>query len=271
VSPTAIIDAHAHIFPDKVASKAVKAIGEYYKISMSRDGTVQTLLESGNRIGVSRYIVHSTATTTAQVKAINTFIARESEEHFEFIGFGTLHPSLGEKGLKEEFSRIMSLGLKGIKLHPEFQGFALDDPEMNHLYDVVGNNCPILIHAGDENVNSSSPERLARVLDRFPHLVVIAAHLGGYRMWDLSRKLLVGRNIYLDTSSSLFALELTEAVRIIRAHGVDRVLFGTDYPMWDHRDEYERFMKLGLDDNEREAILWKNAASLLGISSKDLF
>jgi predicted TIM-barrel fold metal-dependent hydrolase len=263
-----IIDAHAHIFPDKIANKAVKAIGEYYSIPMQASGTVGELLERGASIGVEKYIIHSTATTVAQVTAINDYIAATVVQNSCFIGFGTLHPCLGEAGLAAELDRVISLGLKGIKLHPEFQGFAIDDAEMMPLYKTVEGKLPILMHMGDENKDSSHPSKLAAVLDRFPRLTVIAAHLGGYQMWDEAIRSLNGRTIYVDTSSALFALEPSEAARIIRSYGIERVLFGTDYPMWDHMEEFDRFMKLDLTDEEREAILWKNAARLLGIEAE---
>ena len=263
-----IIDSHAHIFPDKIATKAVRAIGEYYDIQMSASWTVGELLDRGATIGVDRFIIHSTATTVAQVASINDYIASTAAECPSFIGFGTLHPCLGEKGLRAEFERIISLGLKGVKLHPEFQGFSIDDESMMPLYRVVEGRLPILMHMGDENKDSSHPAKLASVLGAFPRLTVIAAHLGGYQMWDEAIARLAGRNIYVDTSSALFALEPAEAVRIIRAYGTDRVLFGTDYPMWHHEEELERFMRLELTEDERDAILWRNAAKLLGLEEE---
>jgi predicted TIM-barrel fold metal-dependent hydrolase len=263
---TAIIDAHAHIFPDKIALKAVKAIGDYYNIPMVASGTVSELLHRGENIGVRKYIVHSTATTVTQVPVINNFIAKETALHSEFIGFGTLHPDQGEEGINKELTRIRELNLKGIKLHPEFQGFSITDDAMRPLYRAIEGKFPVLIHMGDENANSSRPDDLVRILDEFPRLTIIAAHLGGYRMWDIAENHLLGKKVFFDTSSSLFALNPAEATRIIRAHGVDLVLFGTDYPMWDHTEELERFMKLDLTDEEREKILWKNAAKLLDIT-----
>ena len=136
---------------------------------------------------------------------------------------------------------------------------------MMPLYRVVEGRLPILMHMGDQNKDSSHPAKLAAVLDRFPSLTVIAAHLGGYQMWDQAIQLLTGRDIYFDTSSALFSLSPEKALGIIRAYGTDKVLFGTDYPMWDHTEELARFMKLDLTEEEREAILWKNTAGLLGI------
>jgi len=258
-----IIDIHAHIFPDKIAEKATTSIGKYYGVSMRRSGTVSGLLESGSSIGVSKYVVHSSATTVEQVKAINDYISSVQAANPEFIGFATLHPGL--RDVAAEVDRIISLGLRGIKLHPEFQHFSIDDEEMMKIYEAIEGRLPVLIHMGDKNVDSSSPVRLARVLDRFPGLVVIAAHFGGYQMWDLSCEYLIGRNLYMDTSSTLFFINPEHAVRMIRKHGVHKMLFGSDYPMWDHKEELCRFLALGLSEKENRAILFNNAQRLLSV------
>ncbi|AUS95670.1 amidohydrolase [Clostridium thermosuccinogenes] len=258
-----IIDVHAHVFPDKIADKAVGSIGEYYGVPMHGKGTASDLMESGSRINVSYYVVHSTATKVEQVKTINDFIAEQQRKNSCFIGFGTLHPDMED--VDEEVDRIISLGLKGIKLHPDFQDFCIDDERMMGIYEAVEKRLPVLLHMGDENKTSSSPKRLEKVLDRFPKLVVVAAHLGGYRMWKESMDCLVGRNVFFDTSSSLFWLDSSTAVSMIRKHGVNKVLFGSDYPMWSHEEELERFLNLGLTKEEREFILWRNAARLLNL------
>ncbi|MCX7842910.1 MAG: amidohydrolase family protein [Clostridia bacterium] len=258
-----IIDFHAHIFPEKIADKAVESIGAYYGVKMVGRGTVEGLIESGKKIGVEKYIVHSTATKVEQVKSINDFIYDAVASTDCLIGFGTLHPDLED--LDAEVERIISMGLKGIKLHPEFQDFFIDGTDMMPVYKAVEGKLPILMHMGDENKTSSSPGRLAKVLDRFPKLTVIAAHLGGYEMWDEAIDCLVGSDIYLDTSSSLFKLDRDKAERIIRGHGIHKVLFGTDYPMWSHEEELERFKSLSLSEYEQELILKENAGKLLEV------
>lgn len=258
-----IIDIHAHIFPDKIAEKAVDSIGKYYGVAMRRNGTVGGLLESGSNISVKKYIVHSSATTVEQVKAINDYVSGEMQAHPEFIGFATLHPDLPD--IPAEVERIIGLGLRGLKLHPEFQHFTVDDDSMMPIYEAVEGRLPVLIHMGDQNVDSSSPVRLARVLDRFPKLVAIAAHFGGYRMWDLSCEYLIGRNVYMDTSSTLYFITPERAVGMIRKHGAEKMLFGSDFPMWDHREELNRFLAMDLTEEERRAILSGNAHKLLSI------
>lgn len=256
-----IIDIHTHIFPDKVAAKAVAATGSYYGVQMYRSGTVDDLLDSGSHIGVRKYIIHSSATIARQVCAINDYVCGVQSIHPELIGFATLHPGLED--IRGEVDRVIALGLKGIKLHPDFQNFAIDDEDMMPIYEAIEGRLPVLIHMGDANSDASSPVRLARILDKFPGLVVIAAHFGGYRMWDLSCKHLIGKRLYMDTSSSLAYISPEKALDMIRMHGVDKMLFGSDYPMWDHKEEFERFMRLELTEEERSAILFSNAKRLL--------
>jgi len=258
-----IFDIHTHIFPEKIADKAVGAIGEYYGIEMDGNGTAEALLESGSKIGVDKYLVLPTATKVEQVQSANDFIAEMQKEHSNFIAFGTLHPDLSDPAA--EIDKIIGMGLRGIKFHPEFQNFSLDDKEMLPFYKALEGRLPVLIHMGDENSDSSHPKKLARILEDFPGLTVIAAHFGGYRAWDESCEYLVGKKVYFDTSSSLFKLDRAKAVQMIRSHGVEKMLFGTDFPMWLHTEEFDRFMKLDLTEDERRMILYDNAAKLFGI------
>ena len=260
---TKIIDVHAHVFPEAIKDRAVTAIGEYYQIPMNGDGAIQNLLHLGEQIGIVKYVVHNAATKPIQVKAINDFIANLQQNDDRLISFGTVHPQL--LGAKKEIERIITLGLHGIKLHPEFQGFKIDDEIMMPIYGAIEGRLPMLIHMGDANVTSSSPKRLSKILKQFPNLVVIASHLGGYSMWDESMEYLVGKNVYFDTSSSLAFLAPETATNIIRSHGTDKVLFGSDYPMWLPGDELKRFLALGLSNEENEKILYSNAAKLFGV------
>jgi len=257
-----IIDFHVHVFPDKVAEKAVESIGNYYGISMKRKGTVEDLFQSGSRAGISKYVVHSSATKVEQVAPINEYMYYLSKNFDNIISFGAIHPDIEDIG--SAVDSIIKMGLKGIKLHPEFQEFNIDDPKAMRIYEAIEGKLPVLIHMGDRFKDSSRPKRLSKVLDAFPNLVVIAAHLGGYSMWDEAEQYLIGRNLYLDTSSSLFFISSEKAANIIRKHGADKVLFGTDYPMWDHKEELQRFYDIGLEKWENEMILRENALKLLG-------
>ena len=133
------------------------------------------------------------------------------------------------------------------------------------MYEKLEGRLPVICHMGDEVKRYSAPKKLAKVIEAFPDLKIIAAHMGGYSEWEDAEKYVIGKNVWVDTSSTLFALAPEKVVDLIHKHGVDRVLFGTDYPMWRPDEELERFMKMDLTEEEREKILWKNAAEFLAL------
>ena len=257
-----IIDSHAHVFPDKIAEKATESIGDFYSIPMDLDGSVGTLLKLSEAYGVSSFLIQSVATTPQQVCSINDFIAGTVRQYPEkFIGFGALHPDF--ENLEQEIDRICSLGLKGVKLHPDFQKFEADSAAAMRLYAAMEGKLPLLIHAGDKRYGYSHPKRIAHILDAFPKLDVIAAHFGGWSQWNEAQKWLEGKRVWVDTSSSLYELSPERARELISCFGEDYVLFGTDYPMWRVNEELERFYALGLSEEVQEKILHKNVERLL--------
>lgn len=256
-SPYKIIDAHAHIFPEKIAEKAVKSIGDFYGIPMDGCGTAEMLIESGAEINVSKYLVCSTATKAEQVLPINDFIFDECNKHADkFVGFATLHPDM--ENLESEFERIVSRGFKGIKLHPDFQNFNIDDEKALAIYRLCEGKLFVLFHTGDARYDFSHPKRLANVASKFPDLKCIAAHFGGYQNWDDAYSVYDSKNIFMDTSSSLFELSAQKAVAFIEKFGVSQFFFGTDFPMWRHKEELARFLALGLSRADNQAILYDN-------------
>lgn len=260
-----IINAHAHIYPEKIAERAVHGIESFYSISVELDGTVSGLLADGEKAGVSRFIVQSVATVPEQVQTINNFIAQSVAENPEkFIGFGTIHPDFPD--IAGEIDRLASLGLRGIKLHNDFQRFNIDDERAFPIYEAAEGRFPILFHMGDERYDYSAPERLLRVIEKFPRLTVIGAHFAGWSLWDRAAEVLGGTGIYTDCSSSLYALTPEHAAEIIAKFGADRVMWGTDYPMWSCAEELERFYKIPLSEREQSLILGENALRLLGES-----
>jgi len=260
-----IIDAHAHIFPEKIAAKAAVGIGEFYDLNMENDGTLATLLRICDKAGVDRCIVQSVATVPQQVQSINNFIAESVQQYPDRLnGFGALHPDYED--IDGEVQRIVDLGLKGIKLHPDFQRFQIDDEKVFPIYEAASREgLPILIHAGDHRYDFSGPKRLYKAAKLFPELIFIGAHFAGWSQWDEAEELYDNyRNIYVDLSSSLYDMTPEHAARLIHVFGADRVMFGTDYPMWTADEELERFATVPLTDEERELILYKNALRLLG-------
>ncbi|MDR0669271.1 MAG: amidohydrolase family protein [Treponema sp.] len=269
-----IIDFHAHIYPEKIAAKAVANICAFYSISMGCEGTVEGLLKFGSREGgssvpqaprhvIDRFVVFSAAAAPGQVASINDFIARTVREHPELTGFGTLHPDLEDPAA--EIERLIGLGLRGLKFHPDMQRFNIDDERMLKIYALAEGRLPIVFHTGDYRYEYSHPARLARVLKDFPRLTAIAAHFGGWSLFDLALEYLKDRFCYFDVSSSIPYLGGKRAVELIRIYGAERFLFGSDYPMWNPRRCLEDFYALDLHSDERELILHQNAERLLGV------
>ena len=258
------IDIHAHVFPDNVAPKVVSQLEDYYKMTWLGSGVVSDLIKSMEEADISRTVIFSTATKPTQVVTINEYISTLCRADERFTGFGTMHPDFPD--VEEEIARFGSLGLKGLKLHPDFQQFNIDDPKMDRIYRAVGSSMPILVHVGDENFDYSSPIRLARVLDRMPELVFIAAHFGGYSRWEEAKKYLLGRkNLYIDTSSCFHKISHAEGREMVRLHGADKVLFASDYPAVRATHAIDDILKMELTEEENELIFYKNARKLLGI------
>ena len=261
-----IIDSHCHIYPDKIAEKAVEGIGSFYDLPMCYDGKASTLIEKGNQIGVCHNIIFSVATTPHQVGSINSFISNcVKEGEGRFTGLGALHPDT--ENVASEIENIKALGLKGVKLHPDFQKFRINDERLFSIYKACSEaELPVLLHTGDYRYDFSNPDRMVDVLERFPELTVIGAHFGGWSVWEKANEILADYdNFYVDTCSSFHWLKKEEALNIIRKYGAHKVLFATDFPMWSYEKELEYFMELDLTDDEREKILWKNAAQLFNI------
>lgn len=261
-----IIDFHAHLYPGKIAAKASKAISDFYEEApMEYSGLTEELIKSGSKIGVTKYLVHSVASNPAQVQSINNFLKAELDAHPDlFVCYGAMHQDYED--FENEFKRIKELGFKGVKLHPDIQRFAVDDPKMDKMYDsMAAMNLPVLLHAGDCRYDFSGPKRIRNVLDKHPDLKVIAAHFGGYTEWEASEKYLAGQNVYFDTSSTFWKLSFEDCNRLIKKHGYEKFFFGSDFPMWDHEKELANFNKLDLTAEEKEAILYKNAAKFLGL------
>ena len=255
------IDMHTHVFPAKIADKAVKFLEDYYHHHWSGNGSVEDLLDAVIAANVDKALIFSCATKPEQVSAANDYLhLTQMQFPDRFFAFGTIHPDI--KDIDGEISRIRELGLKGIKIHPDFQQVYINEPKMFRIYEAAG-DLPVMIHMGDKKADFSTPWRLAQVLDRFPQVKVIAAHFGGYSEWDDVEKYLVGRDVYFDTSSTFWELPFERARRIISAHGVDKFLFGSDYPAQKPAEAISDIMKLGLDDAGNEKIFHLNAERLI--------
>ena len=264
-----VFDAHCHIYPAKIAQKAAAATATFYdNLGKTYDGTVQTLFAEGE--GIGQFLVQSGATKPEQVRHINEFIAAEVAQFPDRLyGFGALHPQ--SETLTGDIAHLRALGLHGVKLHPDIQRFRLDSRECFALCEQCEGVLPLLLHTGDRRYSFSNPEQLLPLLRRFPKLTVIAAHFGGYSVWDEAAAQLAGRfeNLWVDCSSSFFAMDDAHARELICAYGAECVLFGTDYPMWNPAQELERFLALRLPQRDEENILYNNAARLFGLCPEE--
>ncbi len=258
-----VIDSHCHIYPEKIAARAVGGTDNFYGVVSACKGTTADLLECGKESGIDRFIIQSVATTPKQVKSINEFIADSVKEHPEkFTGLGTLHPE--SEDIKGDIDHLIELGLKGVKLHPDIQAFKLDDYRLLKIYEICEEKgLKMLLHTGDKRYDYSNPNRLLPLLKIYKNLIFIGAHFGGYSIWDEASKKLSGiENFYVDCSSTFGFVEKQTAKELIKRYTADKILFGTDYPMWNGKKELEYLFSLGLDKTQLESILNINAKKI---------
>lgn len=260
-----IIDVHNHIYPEKIARKASEAIGTFYGgEAMFHEGTGDELAASLKRAGIGKAIICSAATTPSQVESIDSFIASECRKHPEFIGFGTMH--IDYEGIDDEIKRMKALGLRGVKLHPDFQKFFIDDFRALPMYRSMRDNGMILLcHMGDDQRPYSQPHRMAAVLEQIPDLKVIAAHFGGYRVWEEALTAYKPGTCYFDISSSLRFIDKETVYKFFDRYGIENFFWGTDFPMWDHEKELEYFLSLGLSREQNQMILYDNFEKAFGV------
>ena len=279
-----IIDIHTHTFPDKIAAATLDKLKHLSHTIPFTDGTAVGLAASMARAGVDRSVVMPVATSSRQVPHVNDASARMNELGAQtgLLSFGCMHPDFD--GWKEELARVRDLGLKGIKLHPQYQDTDFDDPRYLRILDRCGElGLVVLTHAGLDigmpGKDNCAPEMVARVLEQVGPVKLVLAHMGGWRQWDRVEALLPGTGVYLDTSFSLGEITplddghyrpedlplLDEAafLRMVRRFGPDRILFGTDSPWDDQETALARLRALPLEKSELDAILGGNARKLL--------
>jgi len=259
-----VIDFHVHCFPDALSAKALAVLSQASGIAPLTDGTVQGLRESMQGAGIACSVNMPIATKPDQTQSVNNWAA--SIQAGDLLSFGTLHPKL--ETWEEEAKRIKSLGLKGVKFHPDYQDFFVDDETVMPIYERLAElKLIILFHAGIDiglpPPCHCPPDRLAKVVKRLEGARIVAAHMGGFLRWNEVEEHLVGLDLFFDTAYGLGYLEPGQFVRILRGHGVERCLFGTDSPWADQADEVAKIEQLKLAPRDREAVLEGNARRLL--------
>jgi predicted TIM-barrel fold metal-dependent hydrolase len=262
-----VFDCHTHVFPDAVAQVAVTTISQVSRTEADFDGTRDGLIRRLRDAGCDGALNCPIATKPEQVRSINNWAASANE--WPVLSLGTIHPDFPQPAA--EIERLHSLGLLGIKLHPEYQQFTLEDPRMDPVWETcAGLGLPLLIHAG-KDVGTfppyrTDPARFANLYERVPGLTLIAAHLGGWQQWDEVETCLAGMPVYFDTAYVVGQMSEEQLLRLIRTHGVHRVLYGTDAPWQNPCTFLQRFLALPLTERERRWILWENAADLFGLT-----
>ncbi len=259
-----VIDFHVHCFPDELAPRAVRALAERCGVPPRLDGTLEDIRRSMKRANIDNSVLLSIATKPLQTEKVNTWSA--SVNGNGIIAFGSIHPDY-EKW-KEELMRIKSLGIRGIKFHPDYQLFYVDEERMFPIYELAAElGLIIIFHAGVDiglpEPYHCTPDRLLKVIKAFPGVKVVAAHMGGFSYWDGVEKLLVGQDIYIDTSYSLGVMDDEQAKRIITNHDYRKILFATDSPWTDQEEEILKLKKLNLGTEIEDAVLGLNAVKLL--------
>ena len=262
-----VIDFHTHCYPDKIAQKAVSGLSATGGITPYTDGTLGGLSTLLKEQGVDVFVVNNISTDAKRMHNVNDFAI--SINGGSVVSFGSVAPFADEA--EDELLRLRESGISGIKFHPYFQDFYVDDPRLAKLYDKIRElGFIVLFHAGSdisfEDVDRSSPRRLkdaANALGAFTGNDVVLAHWGASMQSDGVLSDLCGLPVYFDTAFGLGYITEKEASDIIEAHGADRILFGSDCPWSTPERELSFIAKLGLSEDDLTKIRYQNAASLL--------
>jgi uncharacterized protein len=264
-----IIDIHTHIFPDVLADGAIKFLENEANTKAFHNGTAAGLRQSMRQASIELSVQHPVATKPSQVKSINDWAKDYLDGNGSILSFGGMHPAY--KDIPGELKRMKELGFKGYKLHPEYQKFYPDDPSVFPMYEAtIMNDLIILFHTGEDigikPPYYSTPDRMTNLLKAFPKLRMIFAHMGGWMLWDDVEKLIIGEEVFLETSYTMGLIPDERFMKMIRNHGVDRVLFGTDSPWRSQKDEVEKILSLPFSDDEKEHLCSLNAKRLLDLT-----
>jgi predicted TIM-barrel fold metal-dependent hydrolase len=260
-----IIDFHTHAFSDELAPKAMKALTEDHPdIPYFSDGTVSSLLKSMDSIGIEKSVICSIATKPKQFKPILDWSLQIQSDRI--IPFASVHPADEERD--ERIKEVKQSGLKGIKLHPYYQDFYLDEESMLPYYEqVCKNNLILVMHTGYdiafEHIRRADPARIVNVMKKFPQLKLITTHFGAWQMWDEVANQIIGKNIYMEISFALDYLPAEKAKELFENHPADYILFGTDSPWRGQKETLNLLVNLNLDTEKLNKILYKNAQKLL--------
>lgn len=269
-----IIDFHTHQFPDAIAKKTIEMLAAKSGLAPETDGTARGLAEKLAAAGVDLGVVLPVVTKPSQFQTVNECAARLHDEYPRLLSFGGIHPD--DDDIEAHVAKIADLGLRGVKIHPDYQGVMIDDERYVRIAKAaISHGLVLITHAGVDDgiggVTHCPPDRAATFLDavydgREPtDAKIVFAHGGGNRMFDGVIEHLAGRNVYFDLSYVCSYITPETAMSLIRAHGADRILFGSDCPWGSPLKTLSFIRALPLSETEKNAILGENAKRLLGL------
>lgn len=261
-----VIDFHAHAFPDDVAANAIPALEKIGNVKAHLDGRVTSLVDSMIRADIEKSVLCLIATRPSQFVSILSWSEKIRSERV--IPFPSFHPD--DPDALNHIDRIADSGFLGIKMHPYYQKFYLDEERMLPLYERIRDRGLVLVmHTGFDigfpRDRIADPIRILNVLEKVPGLKLVTTHLGGWDMWDEVEEMLVGKPIYMDISYSLDLLGEERARRMLLAHPQEFLIFGTDSPWGEQRQVIRQVKNLALGAEIEAALFYENAAALLGL------
>ncbi|MCR5691940.1 MAG: amidohydrolase family protein [Eubacterium sp.] len=272
-----IIDIHTHTFPDKIAKKALEKLAAASKVTPATLGTQEDLRRSMREAGIDYSVVLPVATSPKQVESINRLAVETNLTSKEtgIIYFGALHPDC--ENYRQVLLDLAQEGVSGIKLHPDYQLVFFNDIRMKRIVEAATElGLYVMVHAGEDvglpEPIHCTPPMVEEVLRETESDRLILAHMGGWRLWDQVEEHLVGRKLYLDTAFSTDCMPEVEGMldreafcRMVRNHGADRILFGTDSPWSQQAAAKDWILSTDLTREEKDVILGENAAKILNI------
>lgn len=264
---TGIIDFHTHAFPDALAQRAVPALAKTGNIVPHSDGTIAGLLSSMDNAGIERSVVCSIATKPGQFESILAW--SDAIRSDRIVPLPSLHPE--DSDIPGKLRTIRNTGFRGIKMHPYYQDFVLNEKRMFIVYEeLVRNDLLVVMHTGFDiaypRERRADPEKIAHVIRCIPELCLVTTHLGAWDDWEEVQKHIVGKEIYMELSFTFSHLPSETISNILLTHPHTHLLFGSDSPWRDQRASIQELQSLALPPAIEEALLRANALRLLRLS-----
>lgn len=261
-----MIDFHAHIFPDSIVDKTIPYLASICKTGPFTDGRASGHLSKAREAGLICSIILPVATAPKQFDSIHKFAMNFLEG--ELISFGSIHPD--NTDYKEKLQWIKRQGFKGIKFHPDYQGVYFNDIRYKRLISFATElDLIVMTHAGLDPFSPQdihcTPQMVAEVMDEVKPTKLVLAHMGGNELFDDVERYLVSREVWFDTAYVLDKMDEKQLLRMVKNHGADRILFGTDSPWGEQKKFVDLFKKLPFSEKEKNMILEQNAKKLLNI------